>query len=167
MHFAPLSPPAPHWVSVLPRIRSSTHSPGKPESASSRRNAPMTERSGISCPGGGCGEFLLVSVEFSPEQRKGGALEPSKHLSGTLARVTIKGWSLTPTEARKVWSFILDERNGRTRLISRNRFRLPRLKDKIGMIPMEPGSLFMERKMLMGIKNRAEKLAAEQAVTHS
>jgi hypothetical protein len=35
------------------------------------------------------------------------------------------------------------------------------------MIPMEPGSLFMERKMLMGIKNRAEKLAAEQAVTHS
>jgi hypothetical protein len=60
-----------------------------------------------------------------------------------------------------VWSFILDERTGRTRLISRNRFRLPRLKDKIGMIPMEPGSLVMERKMLMGIKNRAETLAVE------
>ena len=67
-----------------------------------------------------------------------------------------------------IWSFILDERNGRTRLISRNRFRLPRLKDKIGMIPMEPGSLVMERKMLMGIKNRAEKLAVEhRQVTHS
>jgi hypothetical protein len=61
-----------------------------------------------------------------------------------------------------VWSFILDERDGRTRLISRNRFRLPRLLNRIGMIPMEPGSLVMERKMLHGIKQRAEKLAAEQ-----
>jgi hypothetical protein len=61
-----------------------------------------------------------------------------------------------------VWSFILDERNGKTRLISRNRFRLPRLSDRIGMIPIEPGSLVMERKMLYGIKQRAEKLAAEQ-----
>lgn len=61
-----------------------------------------------------------------------------------------------------VWSFILEERNGRTRLISRNRFRLPRLVDRIGMIPMEPGSLVMERKMLLGIKQRAEKLAAER-----
>ena len=61
-----------------------------------------------------------------------------------------------------VWSFILDERDGRTRLLSRNRFRLPRLRDRIGMIPMEPGSLVMERKMLHGIKQRAEKLASEQ-----
>ena len=61
-----------------------------------------------------------------------------------------------------VWSFILDEQDGRTRLISRNRFRLPRLRDRIGMIPMEPGSLVMERKMLHGIKCRAEKLAYEQ-----
>jgi hypothetical protein len=61
-----------------------------------------------------------------------------------------------------VWTFVLEEREGRTRLISRNRFRLSRLKDKIGMIPMEPGSLIMERKMLYGIKQRAERLAAEQ-----
>ena len=61
-----------------------------------------------------------------------------------------------------VWSFILDEQDGRTRLISRNRFRLPRLRDRIGMIPMEPGSLLMERKMLYGIKQRAEKLASER-----
>jgi hypothetical protein len=61
-----------------------------------------------------------------------------------------------------VWTFVLEERDGRTRLISRNRFRLPTLKDKIGMIPMEPGSLIMERKMLYGIKQRAERLAAEQ-----
>jgi hypothetical protein len=61
-----------------------------------------------------------------------------------------------------VWTFVLEEQDGRTRLISRNRFRLPKLKDKIGMIPMEPGSLIMERKMLYGIKRRAERLAAEQ-----
>ncbi len=61
-----------------------------------------------------------------------------------------------------VWTFVLSERDGRTRLLSRNRFRLPRLRDRIGMIPMEPGSLVMERKMLLGIKQRAERLAAER-----
>jgi len=66
-----------------------------------------------------------------------------------------------------VWTFILEERDGETRLISRNRFRLPRLKDKIGMVPMEPGSLVMERKMLHGIKQRAERLAREQTATAS
>jgi hypothetical protein len=59
-----------------------------------------------------------------------------------------------------VWTFILREQDGKTRLISRNRFRLPGLKDRVGMIPMEPGSLVMERKMLRGIKERAEQLRA-------
>jgi hypothetical protein len=58
---------------------------------------------------------------------------------------------------------VLDDRDGGTRLVSRNRFRLPRLRDRIGMLPMEPGSLVMERKMLRGIKERAEKLAARRA----
>jgi hypothetical protein len=59
-----------------------------------------------------------------------------------------------------VWSFVLEETDGKTRLISRNRFRLPSLAARIGMLPMEPGSLVMERKMLHGIKRRAERLAA-------
>ena len=59
-----------------------------------------------------------------------------------------------------VWSFILHEQDGVTRLISRNRFRLPTLAARIGMLPMEPASLLMERKMLQGIKERAERLAA-------
>ena len=62
-----------------------------------------------------------------------------------------------------VWTFVLAERDGRTRLISRNRFRLPTLLSRAGMLPMEPGSLVMERKMLRGIKQRAERLAVEQA----
>ncbi len=61
-----------------------------------------------------------------------------------------------------VWSFILDERDGKTRLVSRNRFRLPSLAARIGIVPMEPGSLIMERKMLHGIKQRAERLAAQR-----
>ena len=58
-----------------------------------------------------------------------------------------------------VWTFVLSERDGATRLISRNRFRLPTLRARIGMLPMEPASLVMERKMLLGIKVRAERLA--------
>jgi hypothetical protein len=61
-----------------------------------------------------------------------------------------------------VWTFVLDEQDGRTRLISRNRFRLPTVTAKILMVPMEPASLVMERKMLCGIKRRAERLATEE-----
>jgi len=59
-----------------------------------------------------------------------------------------------------VWTFVLEEHAGATRLISRNRFRLPTPAARLGMIPMEPVSLVMERKMLRGIKARAESLAS-------
>jgi hypothetical protein len=62
-----------------------------------------------------------------------------------------------------VWTFVLEERDGRTRLISRNRFRLPSLASRIGMAPMIPGSLVMERKLLQGIKSRSERLARERS----
>ena len=58
-----------------------------------------------------------------------------------------------------VWTFVLEPGDGSTRLISRNRFRLPTVAARLGMIPMEPASLVMERKMLRGIKERAERLA--------
>ena len=58
-----------------------------------------------------------------------------------------------------VWAFVLRQDGKRTRLISRNRFRLQTLVARAGMLPMEPGSLVMERKMLFGIKQRAERLA--------
>ena len=62
-----------------------------------------------------------------------------------------------------VWTFVLEPRDGGTRLVSRNRFRLPTLATRLGMLPMEPASLVMERKMLQGIKERAEGLARESA----
>jgi hypothetical protein len=58
-----------------------------------------------------------------------------------------------------VWTFMLEAHDSRTRLVSRNRFRLPSLAARIGMVPMEPGSLAIERKMLRGIRQRAEGLA--------
>ena len=60
-----------------------------------------------------------------------------------------------------VWTFVLEPTNGSTRLVSRNRYRLPALGARIGMLPMEPASLVMEWKMLRGIKQRAERLARE------
>jgi hypothetical protein len=60
-----------------------------------------------------------------------------------------------------VWAFVLAERGGSTRLISRNRFRTPTVATSLAMIPMGPASLVMERKMLRGIRDRAEQLAAQ------
>ena len=42
---------------------------------------------------------------------------------------------------------------------ARNRFRLPTLAARLAMLPTEPGSLVAERKMLRGIKERAERLS--------
>jgi hypothetical protein len=62
-----------------------------------------------------------------------------------------------------VWTFVVTETDRGTRLVSRNRFRLPTAAGRIGMLAMEPLSLVMERRMLRGIKDRAERLAADQA----
>jgi hypothetical protein len=59
-----------------------------------------------------------------------------------------------------VWTFALSEQDGRTRLLSRNRFRLATRAARLAMLPMEAGSLVMERKMLRGIKERSERLAS-------
>ena len=60
-----------------------------------------------------------------------------------------------------VWTFVLVDRGASTRLISRNRFRLPSLAARIGIVPMEPGSLVMERRMLREVKRLSEALARE------
>jgi hypothetical protein len=55
-----------------------------------------------------------------------------------------------------VWSFALVAHNGSTRLISRNRMRVHGAQ-RVGLPAMEVGSLVMERKMLHGIKQRAQR----------
>ena len=63
-----------------------------------------------------------------------------------------------------VWAFCLYPAGpDRTRLVSRNRIATPRagwLQRAFGVLVMEPGSLIMERKMLLGIKSRAEDLVS-------
>jgi hypothetical protein len=60
-----------------------------------------------------------------------------------------------------VWTFVLEDERGRTRLLSRNRIRVGgSLGGRLAMLAMEPGSLVMEHKMLRGIKERAEGLVA-------
>jgi len=61
-----------------------------------------------------------------------------------------------------VWTFVLFEDDGQTRLVSRNRFGLPTRSSRLSLLPMESGSLAMERKMLHGIKQRAERLASDR-----
>src|SRR4029078_12694241 len=47
-----------------------------------------------------------------------------------------------------VWTFVIEDApDGGTRLISRNRFRLPKLKDRIRMLPMGAATLLTERKL--------------------
>jgi len=61
-----------------------------------------------------------------------------------------------------VWAFCLVPEEGGTRLISRNRIATPGASWSSRVLyrfVMEPGSLVMERKMLLGIKERAERLA--------
>jgi hypothetical protein len=61
-----------------------------------------------------------------------------------------------------VWTFALFPSGGRTRLLSRNRIAAPHASAPtplFNLLVMEPGSLVMERKMLLGIKERAERLA--------
>jgi hypothetical protein len=64
-----------------------------------------------------------------------------------------------------VWIFGLYPESSTTRLVSRNRISVPQpslLRRLFNLLFMEPGSLVMERKMLLGIKERAERLAGEQ-----
>jgi hypothetical protein len=53
-----------------------------------------------------------------------------------------------------VWTFELEEQDGSTRLLSRNRIKMGGASagQRLGMLVMEPGSLVMERKLLRGIR---------------
>jgi hypothetical protein len=62
-----------------------------------------------------------------------------------------------------VWIIALLPRDGATRLVCRNRLRATSATARIAYsVVMEPSSLVMERKMLLGIKERAERLAFER-----
>ena len=94
---------------------------------------------------------LLRSREDRPGMRVE-ILDPERTLS---SRSEAGDW---------VWTFVLVPENGSTRLISRNRIAMKGAAAgrRLGMLVMEPGSLAMERKMLLGIKQRAERSVRER-----
>jgi hypothetical protein len=66
------------------------------------------------------------------------------------------------------WGFYLFPEDGGTRLLSRNTIKTgSSVGGRIAMAIMSPGSWVMERKMLLGIKERAENLQHEEAVSES
>ena len=82
---------------------------------------------------------------------------------GTGLRIEIlepdRVFALRSEDGRWAWTFVVAGNGKGTRLISRNRITThgSSLALKLGMVVMEPGSLVMERKMLLGIKERAER----------
>ena len=87
---------------------------------------------------------------------------------GPVLRVAVlepeRSMVLRSDDGNWVWAFSLVPAGEGSRLISRNRIATPsasRLVRALSTYAMEPGSLIMERKMLLGIKQRAERLARD------
>ncbi len=85
---------------------------------------------------------------------------------GPVLRVAVldpeKALVLRSDDGSWVWAFALVPDGASTRLISRNRIAVPggsAVTRALYEYFMEPGSLVMERKMLLGIKQRAERTA--------
>ena len=95
----------------------------------------------------------LEPGEFFALNTKGSGLRVREVRPG---RALVLQWE----PARSTWAFGLYPEDGRTRLVSRNRLPGSGPLFWLGMVLfMEPGSLVMERKMLQGVKERAERLA--------
>jgi hypothetical protein len=98
------------------------------------------------------GDVLPLGSEDAPRMRVQ-VVDPERAL---VVRSSDGNW---------VWAFGLYPEGKHTRLVSRNRIKIPggSVPARVGWVfVMEPGSLVMERKMLLGIKQRAERLAAAQ-----
>jgi hypothetical protein len=96
------------------------------------------------------GDVLPLGSEDAPRMRVE-VVDPERAL---VVRSSDGNW---------VWAFGLYPEGKHTRLVSRNRIKMPAgsALARVGWVfVMEPGSLVMERKMLLGIKHRAERLAA-------
>jgi hypothetical protein len=96
------------------------------------------------------GDVLPLGSEDAPRMRVE-VVDPERAL---VVRSSDGNW---------VWAFGLYPEGKHTRLVSRNGIKMPAgsALARVGWVfVMEPGSLVMERKMLLGIKHRAERLAA-------
>ena len=100
------------------------------------------------------------------------AVGDAQHLgdSGPVLRAAVvdpgEVMALCSDDGHWSWAFVLVATGAGTRLISRNRIVLPQDTAWTRLFytyAMEPGSLVVERKMLLGIKERAECLAGRRS----
>ncbi len=111
----------------------------------------------------GLGRHSAATILPQYQNRKVGD-EQRLGTRGPLLRVAVlqpeKSMVLRSDDGNWVWAFSVQPTARGTRLISRNRIATPgaaRLARALYTYIMEPGSLIMERKMLLGIKQRAER----------
>ena len=112
----------------------------------------------------GLGMHSAVSILPQFQDLKVGDMQPlGAH--GPILRVAVlepeRSLVLRSDDGNWVWAFSLMPDSRGTRLISRNRIATPDasfLARALYRYALEPGSLIMERKMLLGIKERAEDL---------
>lgn len=103
-----------------------------------------------------------ILAEFQrPQFGERSALGSNEMVVAVLEPERAFGWR--SSDGNWLWTFTLLPTATGTRLLSRNSFMLPTMAMRVGMVPMELGSLIMERKMLLGIKRRAERLHRERA----
>jgi len=103
-------------------------------------------------------QFQDISVGFAQQLGKQGPV------LRVMVLVPEEAFVLRSDDGNWVWAFCLVPEGQGTRLVSRNRIATPdasHLVRAFNYYVMEPGSLIMERKMLLGIKQRAERLAKD------
>lgn len=104
-------------------------------------------------------EFQHMATGFTQRLGKSGPVMRAEIVEPERALV------LRSDDGAWVWAFGLYPSGDMTRLVSRNRITPPHsavptvLSKAFALYVMEPGSLVMERKMLLGIKQRAEDYA--------
>lgn len=82
--------------------------------------------------------------------------------------VTERSLVLEPIAGKVTWSFSLVPIDDGTRLVTRVRFHVePRVADRVMMAVIDPAAFMMTRRMLVGIKRRAEALAAVRSTTRT
>jgi hypothetical protein len=100
------------------------------------------------------------------------SVKPGKEAGPNAMRVRIldpeRALVSSDDQGKWVWAFVLVPDAAGTRLISRNRIKADdSLASRAGLALMTPGSWMMERKMLLGIKERAERLAHESGAAEA
>ena len=113
-----------------------------------------------------------IDVEATPEEIWPILTDTAYLPAGTLIRYADERRSIVfappEIEAEVTWVVVLEPKDGKTRLISRNRARFGRrVSAVIRYLFVDPGQFLFERHWLRGLKARAEELATAKKINES